>query len=173
WPYTILAFTALIIGLVWPFGFGADFSNLISKTLGFEEPVKLAVEFNATTYGIITWVLAMVLLVPALYLVMKVDFVSILKTSKTARILHDFLYDRWYINALIYIIIVGGFIGAIDLLGYVDGFIDAFYHIGIPIAFILISKGFRSMHKGRPDLYLAYYAYGIGLLLLMLYLIWG
>ncbi len=173
WPYTILAFAALIIGLVWPFGFGANFSNLISKTLGFEEPVKLAVEFNATTYGIITWVLAMVLLVPALYLVMKVDFVSILKTSKTARILHDFLYDRWYINAVIYIIIVGGFIGAIDLLGYVDGFIDAFYHIGIPIAFILVSKGFRSMHKGRPDLYLAYYAYGIGLLLLMLYLIWG
>ncbi len=173
WPYTILAVAALVIGIVWPLGFGKDFYELASNTLGIEEHVRYTFEFTATTAGIVAWVLVMVLSVPALYLALKIDFVGILKKSQTARVLHGFLYDRWYINALIYIVIVGGFIVIVQALGFVDSVIDGFYHVGIPVAFILFSKGFRSLHRGRPDLYLAYYAYGAGLLILLLYLLWG
>jgi len=106
-------------------------------------------------------------------MMLKLDFVALLQRNKTAKMLHDFLYDRWYINALIYIFIVGGFAGLMEVAGAINGVIDAFYHVAIPVFFIAGSQALRGIHRGRTDLYLTFYAYFIGVALLVIYFLWG
>ncbi|MCE4617427.1 MAG: NADH-quinone oxidoreductase subunit L [Desulfurococcales archaeon] len=172
-PYFILALTALVIGLAWPLGFSEKVAELLGHTLAMPSAELPSVEFTGITLEIVGYALLMVLFAIVLYLAFKPDFVGLLQKSTTARILHDFLYDRWYINALIYIFIVGGFAGLVEIMGWINGVIDAFYHVAIPVVLIAGSQAFRGLHRGRTDLYLTFYAYFIGVALLVLYFLWG
>ena len=175
-PYLLLALTALALGLAW----GATSKTLgsaISMSLGIAESASavakmLHPEITGVTYTTLGWVGISLAIVAGLYLVVKPDFDKILATSKAARALHDFLFDRWYINAIIYIVIVGGFWAASIALEATNSLIDALYHTAIPVLFALGAAGLRALHRGRSDYYLMLYAYFAGTLLLFLYLVW-
>ncbi|MMZ63958.1 hypothetical protein D1872_262490 [compost metagenome] len=102
-----------------------------------------------------------------------VDFPGLIRRSTVARAIHDFLYDRWYINSIYYIVIVGGFAALASLLAIVDLGIDLFYHFAIPVLFALGAAGLRALHRGRTDYYMMLYLYFATALLLFLYLAWG
>ncbi|MDK2384076.1 MAG: hypothetical protein QI199_04610, partial [Candidatus Korarchaeota archaeon] len=57
-----------------------------------------------------------------------------LRENPAGKVIHDFLYDRWYINSIYYIVIVGGFAWlSRTIFKYFDSLIvDGFYHRFIP-----------------------------------------
>ncbi len=170
-PYTILAVAALALGVGWGSveGFLARAVGL-TLAVGEAEVPGLKLAAAATVVGLS---LASMAVVALLYLVARVDFRRIVESSRPARVLHDFLFDRWYINSIIYIVVVGGFAGWVAAAAAVDAAVDWFYHAGLVSAFAAASMAFRRLHRGRPDYYLALYVYMIGLVLLFAYLAWG
>ncbi len=175
-PYLTLALTALVIGLAWP-QVSHGIARAVSETLGVPVTMEEAlgvfkVAFNVVTWTTLGWVGLSIIIVAALYLAWKVDFDSLLSKNTTARIIHDFLFDRWYINSLIYIFIVGGFAGISIFLAGVDHIIDLAYHSAIPILFALGAAGLRALHRGRSDYYLLLYLSFASTIMLYLYLAW-
>ena len=177
-PYTFLAILALVMGLVWTWVY-PELAKGISETLGIALAVDAVKELYqvsiAATGTIMTlgWVAVNFIAVAAIYLALKVDFDSILEKNTIARAIHDFLFDRWYINALIYIVIVGGFAGLSMILAGIDHVIDLAYHAAIPAVFALGAAGLRALHRGKTDYYLMLYMYFVSIILLVLYIIWG
>ncbi|MCE4624484.1 MAG: NADH-quinone oxidoreductase subunit L [Desulfurococcales archaeon] len=176
-PYFLLALTALVIGIAW-FQFYPSLAKAISETLGVEAAIDtvkavFGISLSAVTATTLGWVFTNIAVVAVLYLLVKTDFDRILQTSKTARVIHDFLFDRWYINSIIYILIVGGFAGFSMFLAGVDHVIDLAYHAAIPALFALGAAGLRALHRGRSDYYLMLYVYFASVLLLFLYIAWG
>ena len=171
-PYMVMAVAALLLGLGW-----SGVSSLLSKAWGLTLAIEEAplIKFEVTKGAIMTLSLSVlsIAFVGAAYMVARVDFRRILATSKAAKVIHDFLFDRWYINALIYLVIVNGFAGIVLAATAVNSAIDWFYHAGLVAAFGAFSMAFRRLHRGRPDYYLALYAYLVGLVLLLAYLAWG
>ncbi len=177
-PYTVLAILALIIGLAW-YWIYPDLAKGVASTLGIQATLETVTELfkvSITAPGtMITlgWVALNIVAVGVLYMVMKVNFDEILEKSEGARKLHDFLFDRWYINAAIYIVIVGGFAAFSTLLAGLDHIIDLAYHAAIPAIFALGAAGLRALHRGKTDYYLMLYMYFASIILLVLYIIWG
>ncbi|GAB6147663.1 NADH-quinone oxidoreductase subunit 5 family protein [Stetteria hydrogenophila] len=197
-PYMALALAALVLGLAW-----GGVEGVLSKAWG----VTLAVHgapglgFELTTGAVATLGLALASMaaVAGLYLVARVDFRRVLASSRAARILHDFLFDRWYVNSLTYLVVVGGFTGVALALAAVDSALDWLYHTGLVSAFAAfslalalvdsavdrfyhgvvvegaaaISMALRGLHRGRPDYYLALYASMAGLVMLLALIAWG
>ena len=175
-PYALLALTALILGLVWPW-FSHDIAKAVGDTLGIGVEAGeilgiLKPHFTSVTYTTLGWIGLNLAVVYLLYMVWKVDFVRIIRENAAARRIHDFLYDRWYINSIIYIVIVGGFAGLSIILAGVDHIIDLVYHTAIPILFALGAAGLRALHRGRSDYYLMLYLYFASILMLFIYLAW-
>jgi len=171
-PYTILAVASLALGLYWS-GVGEALSKAIMLTLNIYEPADLAVHPGPGLYMALGLVLASAGIVALLYLVLKVDFPRIVETNSIARAIYNFLYDRWYINSIIYIVIVGGF-SMLSLIALnIDIGIDALYHMALPALFAMGAAALRALHRGRSDYYLMLYVYFAALLLLILFLIWG
>jgi len=171
-PYTILAVASLALGLYWA-GVGEALSKAITLTLNIYEPADLAVHPGPGLYTALGLVLVSAGIVALLYLILKVDFPRIIETNSIARAIHDFLYDRWYINSIIYIVIVGGF-SMLSLVALnIDIGIDVLYHMALPAAFAMGAAALRALHRGRSDYYLMLYVYFAALLLLILFLIWG
>ncbi len=172
WPYTILALISLILGLYWT-GTGKAIGKAIGMTLGVGESASLAVEFTTGVAVVLSLALASLAIVWLLYYPLKVDFPSLIKKSRSAKLLHDFLYDRWYINSIYYWIFVAGFGGLAYLLGTLDLGIDIFYHYALPVLFALGAAGLRTLHRGRTNYYMMLYIYFAATLLLFVYLAWG
>jgi len=175
-PYLLLAVAALVLGLAWPW-FSRDIAKAISETLGVglemaEVTEILKVHFTTVTYATLGWVGVSMLAVYVLYMVVKYDFVALIQRNAVARRIHDFLYDRWYINAVIYIVIVGGFAGLSMILAGIDHVIDLAYHAAIPALFALGAGALRALHRGRSDYYLMLYLYFASILMLFIYLAW-
>ncbi len=170
-PYLILAIASLLLGLGW----GAV-SEVLGKaaelTVSIAELILLEVKVTTMTYMVTGLVLASMGVVALLYMVMRVDFRGIIERSPVARAIHDFLYDRWYINSIYYIIFVGGFTYVSLSLYYVDNLIDLLYHTALPALALLGAGALRVLHRGRTDYYLALYAYFASLALLLVYLYW-
>jgi NADH-quinone oxidoreductase subunit L len=176
-PYTIMALTALALGLYWP-GVASFLARAgqVTKIGSFALSTPkdaLMVHFNATVGSILGGAILMILLVWWLYKIVGVDFRRMLATSAAAKAVHDFLFDRWYINSIIYILVVYGFAGLAMFLSGVDFAIDWFYHTGLVAAFVAFSFSLRSLHRGRPEYILSLYLYLTGLVLLLAYLMWG
>ena len=115
--------------------------------------------------------------------------------------IHNFLYDRWYIQAVYYkVFVVGGgklsrgiykwfdtkvvndfyhgFIPWFTTKTYNLGFkffetggVDRFYNIAIAKAALKISNGFRKIQTGKINHYLLFLV--IGFVLLILLFLWG
>ena len=171
-PYTILAIASLGLGLYWS-GVGESLSKAIAMTLAVLEPADLAVHPGPGLYTALGIVLGSAGIVAVLYLVLKVDFPSIVQSNSAARAIYNFLYDRWYINSIIYIVIVGGFSWISLVALNIDIGIDALYHMAIPGVFALGAAGLRALHRGRSDYYLMLYVYFAALLLLFIFVVWG
>lgn len=172
WPYTILAIASLVLGLYWT-GTGGAISKAVAETLGVGEGISLTVSFTGGVLMVLGLALASILIVAGLYLVWRVDFPSLIERSTLTRIIHDFLYDRWYINSIYYIVIVGGFAVFASLLAIIDFGIDMFYHFAIPVAFAAGAAGLRALHRGKTDYYMLLYLYFAATILLFVYLAWG
>jgi len=171
-PYTILAVASLALGLYWA-GVGEALSKALTLTLNVYEPADLAVHPGPGLYTALGLVLVSAGIVALLYLVLKVDFPRIVATNKAAKAIYDFLYDRWYINSIIYIVVVGGF-SLLSLIALnIDIGIDALYHMALPAVFALGAGALRVLHRGRSDYYLMLYIYFAALLLLLIFLVWG
>ena len=175
-PYLLLSLAALALGIYWT-GTYKVLAETISMTLGIEIGLEKTLEvfhiaFTTVTYTTLGWVGISMAIVAALYLLLKPDFDAILERNRIARAIHDFLFDRWYINSIIYIVIVGGFAGLTYIMAGIDRAIDFFYHELVLIIFSLGAAGLRALHRGRSDYYLTLYAYFAGLILLILYLVW-
>ena len=175
-PYLLLSLTALFLGLIWAW-FARDIAKAVSETLAVgvtsnEALDILKISFNEVTYTTLGWVLLSMVVVYLLYMAWKVDFESLIQKSAAARAIHGFLYDRWYINSIIYIIIVGGFAGLSIILAGINHIIDLAYHAAIPALFALGAAGLRVLHRGRSDYYLMLYIYFASIIMLFVYLAW-
>jgi len=177
-PYLLLSLTALVLGLAWVWVY-PGLAKGISETLAVQVPldeVKQAFTIavtSAKTLGTLTWVGVNLAVVWYLYVPAKIDFDRILERNTIARAIHDFLFDRWYINSLIYIFIVGGFAGLSLILAGFNNILDIAYHMALPALFVLTAAGIRSLHRGKTDYYLMLYLYFAALVLLYLYIAWG
>lgn len=172
WPYTILAIASLVLGLYWT-GTSQAISKAVAETLSIGEGISLTVSLTGAVLMVLGLVAASIVIVATLYLVVKVDFPGLIKRSALARAVHDFLYDRWYINSIYYIVIVGGFAALASAVAIVDFGIDIFYHFAIPIVFAAGAAALRTLHRGRTDYYMMLYLYFAAIVLLFLYLAWG
>ena len=170
-PYTILAFAALLLGVAWPQVSGA-IAKAWKLSLAVGVKPEVAVELGARVIAVILFVLASLATVVYLYMVARVNFPRIVETSAAARALFNFLFDRWYINAIIYLVFVYGFYGIAIMLAGVDAAIDWFYHVGLVALFGLGSIALRGLHRGRPDYYLTLYVYLAGIVLVLAVLLW-
>ncbi len=171
-PYTILAIASLILGLAWQTGTSEAIAKAVAGTLAVLEKAKLAVHFTPAVAVALGLVLASMAIVAYLYMVARVDFPRIVREYPSARAIYNFLYDRWYINSIIYIVIVGGFTGLSMAAAALDFGIDALYHVAIPAVFALGAAAIRAVHRGRSDYYLMLYVYFAALVLLYIFLAW-
>ncbi len=164
-PYVILALATLLLGLLWP-EISSVFSTTVTSSLGFTQAFSLHAEITKT--AIITSSLAAIALASIIivYIIIPVDFRGILARSTVARKIHDFLYDRWYINSIYYLSILGFFKMLVRLLGgVIDVAIDAVYHKLLPFIGGIISTGIRRLHTGLLPFYISLMIAGIALLL--------
>jgi len=172
-PYTLLALASLALGLAWQNWTSPTLSEAIALTLSLGGEAELAVHVSPAVLATVGLVLASMGVVAALYMVVKVDFPRLVRENSVARAIYNFLYDRWYINPIIYIVIVGGFAGLSMAAAWLDAGIDALYHWALPAVFALGAAALRALHRGRTDYYLMLYVYFAALALLIIYLVWG
>ncbi len=172
WPYTILAVVSLILGLYWT-GTSKAIGEAIGMTLSIGALTHLTVTLTTGVIGVLSLALGSIFIVWVLYMPLKVDFRALIRERTWARVIHDFLFDRWYINSIYYWIFVAGFAGFSYLLGVLDFGIDVFYHYAIPALFALGAGGLRALHRGKTNYYMMLYIYFAATLLLFIYLAWG
>ncbi len=170
-PYSILAITALVFGLAWSY-MGRVLSKASEITLSLYSPANLAVHFTAHVGAVLGGALASIAIVIGLYMIWRVDFRSLIERNLAARVTYNFLFDRWYINSIIYLLFVIGFTGVSYLLWLIDRAIDWFYHIGLVVFGKISSIATRTLHRGRPDYYNSMYLALIGIVLLLVIFMW-
>jgi NADH-quinone oxidoreductase subunit L len=92
----------------------------------------------------------------------------ILSKAPSLEFLHRFLYDRWFINSIYYIVFVDSFTELYKTLGrYFEHLvIDNFYHSILTRFASVVSRGFRSIQIGFINIYLI--ALIIGFLIMFL-----
>jgi NADH-quinone oxidoreductase subunit L len=170
-PYAILALAALTFGLAWTY-LGRAFSKASMITLALQSPASLSLHITSRVAEVLGGALISIFIVIALYMIWKVDFRSLIQRSLAARITFDFLFDRWYINSIIYLLFVIGFDGVSYMVKVVDQGIDWFYHMGLTIFGRVTSFATRALHRGRPDYYNSMYLGLTALTLLLFVLMW-
>ncbi len=201
-PYLSLALASLLIGVVWPVIGPGLLESMVNHVLGIEEafhpeihldPALLATSLTMVAIGMGT----------AWYLYMTrsgLQVVTSIQENKVLKSLQDFLYDRWYINSIYYLVIVNGFL-AVSRLGYkyfdtliIDGFyhrfipwiterastlgfakfetpiIDETYHNRIVKLFLKVGSAVRKLQTGKINHYLLIFI--LGLVLILIYLVW-
>ena len=140
-PYTLLAIMCLALGLSWPV-LEHGFVHLLSTaTLGIEH-AEVHLEMNVIMAAS-TVALALLFAGSTFYLyqVRQVTPYRYVSARPLLRSLHSFLYDRWLINSLYYILIVKG-LGRLSKAVYSAwdiGVVDNFYHRGIVRLFERVS----------------------------------
>ncbi len=204
-PYFILALTTLVLGAAWFFIGGDFYSALTRSVLGLvNKPTIFQVSIDPLTMGLSLGMLAIGL---ALAYVtygkpnLQKSIAAKLDVSRGFRAVHDFLYDRWYLQSVFYKVFVSGgrrLYGAIFKwfdTGVVDRFyhgfipwfatktyrggfrffetdgVDRFYNRVIVKAALSISNGFRKIQTGKINHYLLLLL--VGFILLTVFFLWG
>ncbi|MEM2211509.1 MAG: NADH-quinone oxidoreductase subunit L [Nitrososphaerales archaeon] len=204
-PYTILALTSLIVGLLWYFMAGNLNKAITKHVLGLEEVhMKFAVHIDPILTGLSV---SMVLIGIGLGVIAYTGptyakFINeSLAVNPLLKGLHNFLYNRWYINPIYYRVIVNGMRWlSRSIFKWFDTFIiDNIYHILIPKVTTLtsiqtfkvietagIDRGynnltvritlifsniFRSIQTGRVNHYILIFIIGLALFLTFIWLI--
>lgn len=165
-PYVLLSIVALLLGVLWPKLAKAVSELVTGYTLALEEARMLHVAITKTAITSAILVFVALVAVMLLYMVVKVDFREVLARSRAARLLHDFLYDRWYANSLYYLTIVEGFKRLVRLCGdVIDAVVDKLYHVALPSAGNSLSTYVRRRHVGLIPVYVALMVAGTALIL--------
>ncbi|MCS7103183.1 MAG: NADH-quinone oxidoreductase subunit L, partial [Candidatus Korarchaeum sp.] len=108
-PYFVLALISFLLGLTWPFLGPKLMSSMSGSVLGIHEHFHPEIHLDMGLLAIsLSMVLASILLAGFLYLTDRGRAVDLTKGS-FSKAVHSFLYDRWFINAIYYRIIVSGF----------------------------------------------------------------
>ncbi|MCE4603613.1 MAG: NADH-quinone oxidoreductase subunit L [Aeropyrum sp.] len=154
-PYTILAAAALLLGL-WYTGLLDTLSRAAGLSLSLE-PVELKFKISSLTMSIVAGVALSMLAVSGAYIAAKIDFRKMLAESSLARVLHGFLYDRMYLNPLIYIVFVGGGSALAAIMLELDLTIDFLYHSGLVGVGVAAAVLARKIYRGRTDYIIALY----------------
>ncbi len=170
-PYFILALGALLLGVFWPLA-GSKLSQGVYQTLSVAVRPQFMPVIDVTTIAITSLLVVDVLLVAAAYL-RRIDFMSSVRSSRLLSAIHSFLFDRWYLNSIIYYAFVYSFIGFSFVLRAVDRGIDAFYHSLLPAFAKGSSAALRTTFGGRTDYSLGLYLSLTGALVLIALAIWG
>jgi len=145
-PYVILAVISLVLGVVWPLVEEGYVEFLGRVTLGVEEsklhvgiePGLAAVTLSLVGFGIV--------LVYYIYEYKKMKPYKLVEGRPLLKALHGFLYDRWYINSIYYIVFVKGF-GKLSSSVYAlwdRAVIDYLYHSAVPTFFSELSAGLKA-----------------------------
>lgn len=174
-PYALLAIVSLVLGFFWWF-YIDDFAKVLLSTLPLGAHVvsgESVVSFDPllASISIVTALIGVILSI-VLYQIFKREVYTYLRSSTLFRVVHGFLYDRWYYNSILYIVFVDGFYGLIRVLGrYFESLvIDNFYHRILVRLGAVLSIGFRRVQIGFINIYLI--AILIGLIILFL-IGWG
>ncbi|MCD6244192.1 MAG: NADH-quinone oxidoreductase subunit L [Candidatus Korarchaeota archaeon] len=201
-PYLVLALISLIGGLVWPIYGPELLSEMVKSVLGIEEVFHPEIHLDI---GLLATSLVMVFLGIGIAWILyqtgsgRSAVISITE-NPVGKALYNFLYDRWYLNSIYYIVIVGGFAAlSRGIFKYFDSLIvDGFYHKFIPwiterfstLGFkyfeteviddtyhdrvVRMFKAFgsavRKVQTGLVNQYLVMFF--LGLMLILLYLLW-
>ncbi|BEP17356.1 NADH-quinone oxidoreductase subunit L [Pyrofollis japonicus] len=150
-PYLVLGLTALGLGLVWPW-----VEHHIAEAVGAEAP-------HLTVGDVLPGTIAAVLgaSTVALYFagVRPMEWV---RRSKSLQVLYNFLYDRWYVNSVIYrLIVYPGARFAEWLRDGVEKGYDMLLHVSTPAASTGLGQRIRGLQSGDLQRYLAYFFAGI------------
>ncbi|MEZ0345883.1 MAG: NADH-quinone oxidoreductase subunit L [Infirmifilum sp.] len=198
-PYFTLGLLSLLIGVAWPL-LSREVDSILEHTLGVSETTRLyeATPIPGATELTLFFAVGGFLVILYLYALRGWIPYPKVKTNSILMRIHGFLYDRWYLNAAYYRVIVNGTLGISRLIGrYVDaGLIDRLYHAAIPSLFMAFSsatrtvekaydtliheklvglfsllwKEFKRMETGRAPHYLIYFWIGASLILLLIIL---
>ncbi|MGC9103505.1 MAG: NADH-quinone oxidoreductase subunit L [Candidatus Methanodesulfokora sp.] len=155
-PYLVLSLISLILGLIWPVYGPELLSSMTEKVLGIHGTLHMEIHLDPALL-ITTLSIVSIGIIVALYTYLTergkhiTGFVS---ESSFCKSIYNFLYDRWYINALYYKLIVKGFsLLSSGIFKYFDSLvIDGFYHSFIPwITDKLSSLGFKYFETDVVD----------------------
>lgn len=197
-PYLLLGVLSLLLGILWPF-IDKDVEETLAHSAGVTAiEVHLAEHLKVPFVMESTLLLALTGLLFTLYMyvVKGAQPHQWVKASPTLSQLHAFLYDRWYINSIYYIVVVDGIKKTSQLLKkyFNDLIVDGFYHRLIPVAvhemvdvtsrylekswdkllheylvetFRSAWRQFRRLQTGYLSHYIAYMWIGISLLIIL------
>jgi NADH-quinone oxidoreductase subunit L len=176
-PYFILAAATLVLGLFWVFIGGDFYSALTRSVLGLvRNPAALQVTLDPLTTGLSLALVAVGLgLAYLLYSKPNYQMKLAHQVSINSRLkaLQNFLYDRWYIQAVYYKVFVNG--GSKLYQGlfkfFETGGIDRFYNDATVKAALKLSNAFRKIQSGKINYYLLYLV--IGFVILLIIFLWG
>ena len=163
-PYLALALATLMLGLAYPqlYGFLGDMAALTLSS----SPVELALKLKGSTIAVAGGAVAGVAVTAALYMALRVDFRGLIAGSGLASAIHGFLYDRMYINPVIYIVVVGGFAWLTRAMVELDLAFDTGYHLALVSLAAAAAWGLRAVNRGRTDYILALYLISLALTIL-------
>jgi NADH-quinone oxidoreductase subunit L len=168
-PYLALALASLALGLLWPSVSGV-YSRMAEVTLAVQSRVEVYFELSGLTVIVLSTILLTALAVAVLYLFARANLYELTRKGYLGG-LYNFLYDRWYVNPIIYAVFIGGGSRATGFFKEVDLGIDHFYHSLTPA---LSSTGawiLRSLHRGRTEYYIALYIAFLTVILIAMLLV--
>jgi len=179
WPYLLLGVGALLFGVLWPYALG-NLSGGIYAAMTFDSLVRWApaqvvsrVPFNLVM-SIPSVAVSLAGVALAYFLYRGGRSPSIAKEGAGGALgrIHTFLYDRWFINAAYYRVLVDGLSRLSVILGvYVESkFFDDIYHSYIPNAFALAGSRLRRLQSGDFDRFIGLMFLGL-LALIIIFLI--
>jgi NADH-quinone oxidoreductase subunit L len=176
-PYFILAMATVVLGAFWVFIGGDFYSALTKSVLGLTTTTaSLAVTLDPLATGLSLSLLAVGLGI-AYLLYGKPNYqryvAQQMAVNRRFKALHDFLYDRWYIQAVYYKVFVnGGSKLYQDTFKFFEtGGIDRFYNQAIVTVALKLSNSFRKIQSGKINHYLL--ALVIGFVILLIIFLWG
>jgi NADH-quinone oxidoreductase subunit L len=176
-PYFILAAATVVLGVFWVFIGGDFYSALTRSVIGLTNiPATFQVTLDPLTTGISLAMLAVGLgLAYLLYGKPNYQTAVAKQLSFNGRFkaVHDFLYDRWYIQAVYYKVFVNGgtklYQGAFKF--FETGGIDRFYNYATVSFALWLSNSFRKIQSGKINHYLL--SLVIGFVILLIIFLWG
>ncbi|MEM1610011.1 MAG: NADH-quinone oxidoreductase subunit L [Sulfolobales archaeon] len=165
-PYLLLAIATPVMGILWGQAINS-FSIASLRGTGLEIP---EISYRPDLLGISAAIaIAGSLLAIGLYRRFGLDILAAMRGNPIAVAINRFLYDRWYINSIIYAIFVDGGAKTVRSVGryFEGGVIDRIYHAVIPKGFSIFSRILRSYQPGVINSYLIVMVLGAIFLILL------
>ncbi|MFQ5710837.1 MAG: NADH-quinone oxidoreductase subunit L [Candidatus Geothermarchaeales archaeon] len=146
-PYFILALISLGVGAAWPLVANTVLKAMTGHVLGIEEvPHEFEVHLDPVLTGVSLGMVSIGFLgAYTIYISPRLDrsLGEMISVKPWASGIYNFLYDRWYINALYYIVLIRG-LGSRVSRGIYTWFdtliVDGFYHKFLPKAADVASR---------------------------------